>query len=456
MNRISWIWKRIGKKWSISLWAVAVIFMAAGMAAGCGSSDTGDSDSLNVGEEDAGVEDGGDEDAGESDACQAESDEEFCGRLDVECGSLSAEDDCGEERLVHCEDFDGFQCDEPRICAHAADDDDLDTNLCRCPELGDEPAAQICEIAGAECGTVDAGGVCEGWDGLGEVQCGECEDGVECGVEIENVCGCPCEIDGECYADGDASSDDACLICDSEESDDEFVEAPDGTECEEGGVCEAGECVCGDDTTECGDECVDVDADRNHCGECDNACGDDQVCSDGECEDSCPEGESICEEECVDQHSDLEHCGECENACETDVDDAEVLCDEGECIIVCDDDDAEVCEDECTDTSDDPDHCGACGDECTTDVAGAVASCDDGECAEVCQVEDEEICDDECVDTGNDDDHCGECGVSCGINEVCNEGTCVDFTGECTDDDDCGSAQQCCNGQCLPAVQPCN
>lgn len=451
MSRIS---AKRNRKWNEHLIAVAIaamVVVSTGLVAGCGSSDPVDNDGngdLNIGEADAG------EDAADSDACQAESDEAFCERHDVECGSLTAEDNCGDERLVHCEDFGGFQCEEPQICAYAEDDDELDTNVCRCPDVGDDPVGQICDYAGAQCGTIDGGEVCEDWDGM-EVQCGECDDDDECGAEIENICGCPCEIDGSCYADGDANPDDACMICDSEVADDAFVEAPDGTECGEGQVCDGGDCVCGEDFAECGDECVDIDADRNHCGECDNACADDQICSDGECEDSCPEGESICDEECVDQQTDLEHCGECAHACSTDVDDAEVLCDEGECVVICDDEDDEVCDGECTDTSDDPEHCGACGDECITDVAGAEAICDDGECGEMCQAEDEEICDDACVDTDTDRDHCGDCDTQCSVNEFCNDGECVDISGGCDDDDQCGQAEQCCNGQCLPAAQPC-
>lgn len=33
----------------------------------------------------------------------------------------------------------------------------------------------------------------------------------------------------------------------------------------------------------CGDDCVDTDLDPAHCGGCDNACADDQICLDGQC-----------------------------------------------------------------------------------------------------------------------------------------------------------------------------
>lgn len=338
--------------------------------------------------------------------CEPESHEEFCERHDIECGSLEAEDNCGEERTVHCDEFDGYGCDDPKVCVHAEDDGDLDTNVCRCPSLGDSPAQEICNYADAECGTVDAEEVCEDWDGLGEVDCGQCDGDDECGEEIDNVCGCPCEIDGDCYASGETASDNECLICDPEEDDEEFTEAEDGTSCEDDGVCESGECVCENEDAICDDECVDLDSNRDHCGECDNECDDDEVCDGGECVDSCPDEDAMCDGECVDLDSDVDHCGECNN-------------------------------------------------ECTTNDPDASASCEDGDCVYECEDEEDTFCGGICTDTDQDRNHCGECDNQCGINEFCNDGSCEGLDGSCEDEDDCGTGQQCCEDQCIPAAAPC-
>ncbi len=391
------------------------------------------------------------------DDCEAESSQEFCERHEVECGSFEGEDNCGDERSVTCEEFDGIGCEDIEICLHAEDDDDLDTNVCACPELGDSPGNQICDHAGAECGTVDAGEVCQDWEDLGDVDCGECEGDDECGEEIDNICGCPCDIDGQCYTIGESDPDEECMICDPDESDEDFTAADDGTECQEAGVCEDGECVCEDDDAICDDECVDLDSNRDHCGECDNECGDDEICDDGECAESCPDDEAMCDGECVDIDSDMDHCGECNAECSAG-DDATASCEDGDCIIECDDDDDTVCDDQCVDTDSDPDHCGDCGEECTTDIDGAEATCEGGDCDVECADDDDELCEDEglCTNLDEDHDNCGECGNECdGVNEFCNVGNCESFTGSCDDNDDCATGEQCCDEVCIPAAAPC-
>lgn len=357
------------------------------------------------------VEDPIDQDAGvdaDDGECQPETHEEFCERHDVECGSFSGLDNCDQERNVHCEDFDGFGCEGVGTCTHASEDEDLETNVCECPELEGDPAEEICDYADVECGTIEAGEVCSGWDDLGEIECGECEEeGVECGSDIDNVCGCPCEIDDTCYADGQTAPDEECLVCDSEQDDEEFTEVEDGTECEEGGVCQDGECVC-EEGTDCDDECVDTETNDEHCGECGNECEDGEVCDGGTCVTSCEDDETLCEGECVD-----------------------------------------------TETNDD--HCGECGEECETDVDGAEPVCEDGECGEECVADDEEICDDECTNTDNDRDNCGECGEECGVNEVCRDGDCEGGLGDdCNDDGDCPPTSECCDGECLDPTDTCN
>lgn len=432
-----------------------------------GSWQLDDDASMDAGHPDADDEDVGhvDEDAGEDDPdvdeCEAESDQEFCERHQVECGEFSAHDDCDDERTVDCQQFEDIGCADPYVCSLAADDDDLDTNLCECPHLDDDSedaAAQICGYAGAECGSLDAEDVCSDWADVGTVTCGECGDGEECGSDLPNVCGCPCEIDGTCYAEGSFEGGDVCMICDPDQSTDSFSPAADGIVCDAFATCDDGECVCEDDYEVCDEECVDTNADLDHCGDCDEACSTDYddaeaSCVDGSCEIECDDDElTYCDDDdiCVDLQSDTDHCGECGHGCS----DTEV-CEDGECE-ACEDSrsDAEVCDDagaQCGEVDD------QCGEPVICDECGDDEVCDDNQC--ICG-SDYELCDDHCVDTESDVDHCGDCDQDCGDGESCEDGSCIscedsrsdeeicdEANAECGDvDDECGNAVSC--GSC--------
>jgi hypothetical protein len=82
------------------------------------------------------------------------------------------------------------------------------------------------------------------------------------------------------------------------------------------------ECLGG--TTQCGDECVDVDLDPNNCGECGKACAAGEDCTGGNC---CPFGQTYCGGACTNVSVDPEHCGDCARACGM----SEPLCIDGEC-----------------------------------------------------------------------------------------------------------------------------
>lgn len=398
-----------------------------------------DNDEWVVDESDAGVDDADPSDAD----CDPESHPEFCTRHEVDCGSHTAEDNCGALRTVHCSEFDGFGCQPPAEC---------DANECRCPELDDgADADEICDTAGADCGLLDPGDVCDEWGDHDEVDCGECPGDDECGTHLDNVCGCPCLIDDTCYADGQTAPDGECLVCDPDEDNENFTELEDGTDCGADGVCDGGDCICPEETDECGGACVDLDTDPDHCGECDSGCDDGQACNGGQCVEGCPGGETDCDGNCVDLDENRSHCGECDNECSTDVDGASPVCDDGECTARCVDDDETLCSGECIDVSDDETNCGTCGNECTSDVMGAEAVCDDGECVEQCAGgEDIIVCDGFCTDTRYDSDHCGECDNECNPGQFCSDGECTTMGGsdQCDDDDDCGDFMQCCDGEC--------
>lgn len=116
-----------------------------------------------------------------------------------------------------------------------------------------------------------------------------------------------------------------------------------------------------------GSVCIDLTADANHCGECDNPCPDGVQCVTGEC--ACPAGTELCDGGCVDTQTDPLHCGECGMACELGE-----VCSAGECVATCGEG-LEQCGESCVDTETDPNHCGGCDMPC-----GEGLLCVDSEC----------------------------------------------------------------------------
>ncbi len=156
----------------------------------------------------------------------------------------------------------------------------------------------------------------------------------------------------------------------------------------------AGELDCGE-WVECFDECVDLDQDVLHCGECDLPCETGHDCIEGVCLLPCGLGcdpllsycdgdhcrcrpETInCNGECVDPRNDPEHCGDCHDPCP----ESEPLCGDGECQPDCDEF-VDVCEDSCTDLAFDPFNCGFCGHRCAVGD-----TCVEGECIGYAQLD---------------------------------------------------------------------
>lgn len=72
---------------------------------------------------------------------------------------------------------------------------------------------------------------------------------------------------------------------------------------------------CPDGTSLCNGECVDLQTNAQHCGECGNECGEGgQFCGEGKCK--CIKSEATnCDGSCVNLSTNSEHCGKCNKAC---------------------------------------------------------------------------------------------------------------------------------------------
>lgn len=147
---------------------------------------------------------------------------------------------------------------------------------------------------------------------------------------------------------------------------------------------------CEDDEVECGGECVFLGGDNDHCGECFRECLAGTECALGLCRrpciDGCHEpfeecagsfcecapGLSECSGDCVDLDTDADHCGQCDLQCGEDQ-----ACGEGDCVPGDCPGFADVCGRACTETDYDPLHCGRCFNECDLGEA-----CSEGACYE--------------------------------------------------------------------------
>ena len=200
----------------------------------------------------------------------------------------------------------------------------------------------------------------------------------------------------------------------------------------------AGECA----GTVCGTECVDLNTDVNHCGECDAECtgaplpsAETVACRDGVCVvASCPPGFDDCDADptngCeVGLTSNVEHCGACGQQCAELPHVGTTSCVAGRCAIVCelgwadcDADPSNGCE---VDVENDPANCGACAVDCM-----AVANASESSCvAGLCEINSCEAGYDDCnalhadgceVSLDSDPNNCGECAA------VCSDGECIE------------------------------
>lgn len=202
---------------------------------------------------------------------------------------------------------------------------------------------------------------------------------------------------------------------------------PDGSEPDGGPVCLG---------AMCGEECVDLQTDREHCGDCDEVCAASERCQAGTCElDPCDPGMVECDGACVDPSADAAHCGSCGIAC-----DAGESCFEGACGPTSCPSGTSRCGAACVDLTSDAAACGDCSTSCL-----ATEECRDGACADTCPAPSMRCTAEDgstsCIDVTSDAAHCGGCGAACSGIESCAGGGCT-----------CEAPSQMCGGVCTDVM----
>lgn len=156
----------------------------------------------------------------------------------------------------------------------------------------------------------------------------------------------------------------------------------------------------------CDGECVYSLTSNEHCGACDNACGD-LVCIEGVCTACEDAGLTTCEDliggslYCAELTTSVNDCGACGNRCTTGP------CEDGVCVSTVDCEPGFTeCWGECVDLQTDTFNCGSCSMACAGEVGpgeSSVGVCVDGACQSVC-LEGYTLVNGVCTAAGSDDD----------------------------------------------------
>jgi hypothetical protein len=170
--------------------------------------------------------------------------------------------------------------------------------------------------------------------------------------------------------------------------------------------------VCRDGRELCGNQCVLIESDPNHCGGCFSTCPDYAECIRGECVPFC-DGSTYCGGICTDITRDPLNCGGCGKSCGRGMSPA--ACIDGLCR--CPGRQVD-CGAGCTDLETDPGNCGRCGFPCPPDRLCVNSTCQ-LECPPGYT-----LCEGECRDLLIDAGNCGACGRACTANQQCNLGMC--------------------------------
>jgi len=201
----------------------------------------------------------------------------------------------------------------------------------------------------------------------------------------------------------------------------------------------------------CGNVCVNLDTDPEHCGSCTEVCDDGENCIQGSCTTPCPLGQTPCDGQCVSLDTDPRYCGSCDISCTFPH--ASASCVAGNCRLGtceaswgnCNSEESDGCE---HDLSNDVGNCGSCNTECSP-PPNSTATCQAGSCSFVC-LQDFANCDNN-ASTGCernlsiDPDHCGSCEFECPAPPNATA-TCVD--GNCGSE--CIAGYSLCGESCCP------
>lgn len=249
-----------------------------------------------------------DMDVDQAEECVPRLNQEICLSISAECGTPEVEE-CGETIELSC-----GQCTSPLTCS--------DTFQCECVAETDDT---FCTRFGAACGSL------ENLDNCGDsrvVDCGACSGEEVCGERAPNVCGCPCEIGQDCFADGAQNPDNPCEVCDPAQSTSAWTIAS-GRSCDDGDQCTEND-VCGADGT-CAGDAVQCTAPQCRTASCDpdtGACVESNSpdgmaclgggpscvaheCSSGTCQDRVRTGSCLINGDCY-EHGDRNPSNECE------------------------------------------------------------------------------------------------------------------------------------------------
>ncbi|WP_437835320.1 MXAN_6577-like cysteine-rich protein [Sorangium sp. So ce1153] len=193
--------------------------------------------------------------------------------------------------------------------------------------------------------------------------------------------------------------------------------------------------ACADGQSQCDGECVDTQANAEHCGACDNACAEGQRCEAGLCGggggggggggeggrggdggggdmggvEECGEGETACGTSCVDLETNPRHCGKCDDPCAEGQ-----VCTDGACGCA---DGLTDCDGACVDVQSDRTHCGSCEASCSP-----TQLCAEGACTCSAELTD---CGGSCANLQTSELHCGSCETACERGAFCQAGACT-------------------------------
>ena len=200
------------------------------------------------------------------------------------------------------------------------------------------------------------------------------------------------------------------------------------------------------------------------CGSINKKCGAEEICTQGECKDSCQPGEVICNGSCINPNTSTKFCG-ADTSCQSYIACAESEnCVGGKCVLSsCQNADETICTENqqsiCVNIhGNNPNHCGACGAACTDKETAKASGCNSGQCTYTCK--------DSMVNCGSetapmclsedqlksDASHCGKCDTKCASNEFCQNGQCITNScdsNQCLFNNACVNQNDHCGTQCV-------